>query len=261
MRIEEIPISKIKVENHPRSETTIPSGFKKTIRKFGMVYPIVVTYSNVLIDGGRRLQALKETGYKKALVIKMSKTEKPELELILNLQREDLNPIDKAKAFKKFIKKHTISIRKASKILGVSKSVIEHHLKLLELPEDVQQKLEEGEVKPFSRSIEKGVHRRRIRTNADFNRYDSQTKYMSVLRRITALKFFIRRSRFAPHQLTTIRDNIIEVLDVISSVSGKPISHQDFLKLQKETVVEHQVRRLRRENLKLKKKLKEAGVK
>lgn len=125
----------------------------ESIRQYGLLQPLTVTRKDVerpdggleseyeLIAGERRLRAAKLIGLKELpVVIREGESDltKLELAIIENLQREDLNAIDRAKAIKQLIDEFGISQSEAAAKIGKSREYVSNSLRLLTLPEDMQ---------------------------------------------------------------------------------------------------------------------------
>ncbi len=131
-----------------------------SIKQYGVLQPLVVTRKEEelpdggirvyyeLVAGERRLRASKLAGISQVPVLIRSKedTEKEKLELAIieNLQREDLNPIDKAMAFKQLHEKFNMTHAQIAKKMGKSREYISNALRLLSLPEYIQQAIASG---------------------------------------------------------------------------------------------------------------------
>lgn len=119
----------------------------QTIRTHGMIQPIIVrklaknTYE--LIAGERRWRAVKQLEWKTvpAIIREMTDTETASVALIENLQREELTVIEEAVAYKKLIELHELTQEALAQRLGKSQSTIANKIRLLKLPEEVQQAL------------------------------------------------------------------------------------------------------------------------
>ncbi|MHB8860133.1 MAG: ParB/RepB/Spo0J family partition protein [Minisyncoccota bacterium] len=139
----------------PRKEFT-ELGLKslaESIRQYGVLQPLVVSRADVekpdgglesvyeLVAGERRLRASKLAGLKQVpVVIRQGDTNltKLELAIIENLQREDLNAIDRAKALQKLIDEFGISHSETAAKIGKSREYVSNSLRLLALPEHMQ---------------------------------------------------------------------------------------------------------------------------
>jgi ParB family chromosome partitioning protein len=123
-----------------------------SIREKGIIQPVVVRQNGEefeLVAGERRLTAVKRLGWEKIPVVitgTLSKEEMLELSLIENLQREDLNPIDTARGYKRLMEECSLSQDQMAQKIGKDRSTIANTLRLLHLPEEVQRSVSEGEL-------------------------------------------------------------------------------------------------------------------
>lgn len=134
----------------------------KSIRQYGVLQPLVVSRTEVekpdggmmavyeLIAGERRLRASKIAGVREVPVLIRAghdddKT-KLELAIIENLQREDLNPIDRAKAFGQLIEQFGFKHLEIAEKVGKSREYVSNSVRLLTLPPELQQGLAEGKI-------------------------------------------------------------------------------------------------------------------
>ena len=121
----------------------------ESIKHHGIVQPIILKKHNdeyIIVAGERRWRAAKLAGLKEVPAIIMDLTDKQVLEisLIENIQRQDLNSIEEAVAYKKLITEFKLTQDELSKRLGKSRVAITNTLRLLNLSENVQQYLIEG---------------------------------------------------------------------------------------------------------------------
>lgn len=123
-----------------------------SIKEHGIVQPLVVTKLDdnqyQLIAGERRLEAAKLAGLVKvpAVVREVSEQQKLELSIIENIQRSDLNPLEKAKAYKKLTDEFGLTQEEVGIKLGKSRAAIANTLRLLNLPEEIQEAILEGKL-------------------------------------------------------------------------------------------------------------------
>jgi ParB family chromosome partitioning protein len=123
-----------------------------SIKEKGIIQPVVVRQVGEefeLVAGERRLSAAKKLGWEKipAMITgKLSKEEMLELSLIENLQREDLNPIDTAKGYRRLIEECSLTQDQMARKIGKERSSIANTLRLLNLPEEVQRLILDGEL-------------------------------------------------------------------------------------------------------------------
>lgn len=123
----------------------------ESLKVYGIIQPLIVTKSEngfELIAGERRLRASKQAGLDKVPVIirEAEEQEKLELALVENIQRENLNPIETATAYRKLTDEFNMSQEDISKKVGKSRSSIANTLRMLNLPEEIQLALMEGKV-------------------------------------------------------------------------------------------------------------------
>ena len=122
-----------------------------SIKEHGIIQPLVVTKDGSeyeLIAGERRLRAAKAAGLSSVPVIirKANKQEKLEVALIENIQREDLNAIDLARAYGQLIDEFNMTQEEVANQVGKSRSVIANTLRLVNLPEEIKIALIEGRI-------------------------------------------------------------------------------------------------------------------
>ena len=120
-----------------------------SIKKYGIIQPITVTKRDdyyQIVAGERRYRAARIAGLKEVPVIikEYSDHEIAEIALIENLQREDLNPIEEAKAYQKLIQDYDLKQDDVAEKVSKSRSTITNSLRLLKLTEKVQEMLVEG---------------------------------------------------------------------------------------------------------------------
>ncbi len=116
---------------------------EKSIHKHGIIQPIIVRKKKKgyeIIAGERRWRASKNIGSKKIPVIikDVSDAELAQMALVENLQREDLNSIEEASAYKSLMDDYNFTQTELSEIVGHSRSHIANTLRLLNLDQDVQ---------------------------------------------------------------------------------------------------------------------------
>lgn len=139
--------------NQPRThfnETELEE-LSESIREHGVLQPLLVRKKGdefEIIAGERRYQASKIAGLSELPVIIKDVDDQKMLELALieNLQRSDLNPIEEAKGYRQLIKASGMTQEALSKAVSKSRSAITNSLRLLDLPEMVQELLFEGKL-------------------------------------------------------------------------------------------------------------------
>lgn len=123
----------------------------RSIKEKGIIQPLLVKESEIgyeLIAGERRLRAAKLAGLAQVPIIvkNVSGEEQIEYSLIENLQREDLNPIEEAEAYKKLMQDFEYTQQKLSQVLGKDRTTIANQIRLLKLPSMVKKALSQNEI-------------------------------------------------------------------------------------------------------------------
>lgn len=123
----------------------------KSIEIYGVIQPIIVAKHDdyyEIIAGERRWRAAKKAGLKEMPCIVRENDERTnkEIALIENIQREDLNPIDKARGFRKLLDEYGMTQQALADRMGMSRSALTNNLRLLNLDERVMQLAIEGKL-------------------------------------------------------------------------------------------------------------------
>lgn len=180
----------------------------ESIRQYGVLQPLVVTRKEIdtdrgrvveyeLISGERRLRASQMAGlFQVPVIIREAPDDKTKLELTIieNLQREDLNAIERAQAFKKLaeefrLKHHEIAFR-----VGKSREYVTNTIRLLVLPLEVQESLIKGE-------LSEGHCRPILMLN------DNKEEQVKLYREILDKKISVRKAeKFSKDVVTRIRE-------------------------------------------------------
>lgn len=123
-----------------------------SIREKGIIQPLLVEANEdgsfTVIAGERRLRAAGIAGLRNVpvLVRRFSMVEKIEIALIENIQRSELNPIDRAAAYAAYMSGLSLTQEQASHRLGQDRSTIANYVRLLELDKEVRQFLADGKI-------------------------------------------------------------------------------------------------------------------
>ncbi len=121
----------------------------ESIKQFGLLQPILVqdrkTYYEI-IAGERRWRAAKRAGLKEVPVIIKNLTEQEivEISLIENIQREDLNPIEEAQAYKRLLTEFNLKQDEVAERVAKSRTAVTNSMRLLKLCDNVQQMIIDG---------------------------------------------------------------------------------------------------------------------
>ncbi len=178
--LREIDIDLIKPNSEqPRTrfaETALEE-LAQSIRENGIIQPVILRPSGTgfeLIAGERRWRAAQRAELRKipAVIREVTDEKKLELALIENIQRQELNPIEEAKAFKRLIEIFGLTQEKLAERVGKDRVLIANHLRLLKLPEDIQVLVEErkisaGHARAILSIVEIGEQRRLAREVID----------------------------------------------------------------------------------------------
>jgi ParB family chromosome partitioning protein len=124
-----------------------------SIREQGVLQPVLVTKAKeggyVLISGERRLRAAQSLGWQRIpALVKPAATDQElaEWAIIENVQRDDLNPLEEARAYKRLVDEFKLTQEEVAKKVGRDRSTVANAMRLLKLPLEVQTLLEKGEL-------------------------------------------------------------------------------------------------------------------
>ena len=185
-RVIEIPVELVSVNPHQPRQVFDHDGLEElieSIKQYGIIQPVIVTKEAEgyqLIAGERRLRSAKIIGLLTvpALVREAGEQEKMEIALIENIQRRNLNPIEKAYAYQRLMDEFSLSQEESAKKLGVSRSSLANTVRLLELPEEVQKALGLGEITEGHAKVIAGL--------------DSEKEQLDFLEKIKQYNFTVR---------------------------------------------------------------------
>ena len=150
-----IEIGKIEANPHQPRKSLDENRLQElaeSIKEHGILQPLVVTRVGdekyQVIVGERRLEAAKIAGLSKVPVIMRDSSEQEKLEIALveNLQRDNLNPVEKAYAFKKLVDEFNLIQKDIGKKIGKSREAVANTLRLLDLPAEIQRAILENKI-------------------------------------------------------------------------------------------------------------------
>ena len=123
----------------------------ESIKRYGVIQPIIVSKKGnyfEIVAGERRWRASKKAGLSEIPCIVRQQDEKTnkEIALIENIQRQDLNPIEKARGFRQLMDEYGITQMQLSEIIGISRSAVANTVRILNLDERVIQLAINGEL-------------------------------------------------------------------------------------------------------------------
>lgn len=139
----------LQVRNLIKSESLVD--LVESIKEHGILEPLVVAKTPAgyqIIAGERRWRASRIVGLKSVpVVVKETDTRGMlELALVENVQREDLNPIERAQGFQRLLDEYSIAVTQISKRIGKSPAYVSNTLRLLALPDAIKDGLISGDV-------------------------------------------------------------------------------------------------------------------
>lgn len=155
--VKQIPLIQIGANpDQPRktfSDTEL-SELAASIKEKGVLQPILLRavtgqpYMYEIVAGERRFRASKMAGLNEipALVKNITNENAMEIALIENVQRENLNPIEEAAAYRNLMEKCGYELADVSRLIGKSESYIRNSLRLIALPEEVKEMVEQGKI-------------------------------------------------------------------------------------------------------------------
>ncbi len=149
----EVPVEQLRANpEQPRKQFSEEhlSELTESVREKGVIQPILAEEADdgtyLIIAGERRFRAAQRAGLSSVPVLprRFSHEEKLEIALIENLQREDLNPIDEAEAYRSLMEGASLTQDELARRLGLNRSTVANALRLLRLPEDLRAEIAEG---------------------------------------------------------------------------------------------------------------------
>lgn len=181
-------------KDHIRTVKTDVKSLKKSIKKEGLIEQIVVNKQGVIISGSRRARALgdkiKDSDIR---IVDVSTKDILRKQLVMELNKEDLNPMDLAYGLDKYKKKTRLSGRKCAKDLGVSHSYFRRMRKLVDLPADLKAKIRSGEVAPNSYLVREAFKKK----SSDIDKwrdFERKRQYQSLINSISRMRYRIETS-------------------------------------------------------------------
>ncbi len=149
LRVSQIEPNKMQPRQH-FDESSI-AVLADSIKQHGLIQPILVRETEMgyqIVAGERRWRACRMIGMSEIPVIikEYSDYETAQIALIENIQREDLNPIEEALAYRELMEKYEMTQESLSKAICKSRSTIANSVRLLNMPDEVQNLLISGEL-------------------------------------------------------------------------------------------------------------------
>lgn len=152
--VRNIPVGKIRANKYqPREDFNQEAlnDLVASIKEKGFIQPILVRSKQgeyELIAGERRFRAAKQLDYKEipAIIKDVSDLDSLEISIIENIQREDLNPIDQAKAYKRLSQEFNMTQEKVADTIGKDRATVANIMRLLNLPVKIQEYVSRGTI-------------------------------------------------------------------------------------------------------------------
>ena len=194
-----------------------------SIKERGVIQPIIVRKSNTdnskyeIIAGERRWLAAQKAGLHDIPVVVTDADDLKSLEfaIVENVQRHDLNPLEEAQGYKRLIDEFAYDQDKVSKFIGKSRSYISNSLRLLNLPKEVLDFVEQKKITAGHAKILVGLD------NATFLANKFIEKKLSVRQAENLVKIFRKSKRNTP---TKVDSNIRDLENSISEKIGLSVS-------------------------------------
>jgi ParB family chromosome partitioning protein len=125
------------------------SQLAQSMKSEGVILPLVVRKKGnqfEIVSGERRWRAAQKINLERipAVVIEADDRKSKKIAMIENIQREDLNPIEKANAFKEYMDVERVTQEQLSEVIGIDRSTIANFVRLLDLPDDIQEAVSRG---------------------------------------------------------------------------------------------------------------------
>ena len=194
-----------------------------SIKERGVIQPIIVRKSNTdnskyeIIAGERRWLAAQKAGLHDIPVVVTDADDLKSLEfaIVENVQRHDLNPLEEAQGYKRLIDEFAYDQDKVSKFIGKSRSYISNSLRLLNLPEEVLNFVEQKKITAGHAKILVGLD------NATFLANKFIEKKLSVRQAENLVKIFRKTKR---NTSSKVDSNIRDLENSISEKIGLSVS-------------------------------------
>ena len=190
-----------------------------SIKERGIIQPIIVRKSKTengkfeIVAGERRWQAAQNAGLHEVPIVEIDVDDLKSLEfaIVENVQRSDLNPIEEAMGYQRLIEEFNYDQEKVSKFIGKSRSHISNSLRLLSLPNEVQNLIETKKLTQGHAKVLVGME------NANFLAKKIVDKKLSVRQ----AENLIRVLKFRKNSKSKSRDpNIINLEENVESKTG-----------------------------------------
>ena len=182
----------------PRSTFRDLEGLAASIRENGVIQPVIVTEeegSFHLVAGERRWRAAQMAGIPRipAILRTVSDDRKLEMALVENIQRQELNPLEEAKAYELLLTDLQLTQEEVAKRVGKDRSTIANQLRLLKLPKKIQDMISDG-------LIDGGHARAILSLNDEKQQIEAAERVVNGLLTVRETEELVRsRTKAGPH--------------------------------------------------------------
>ena len=198
-----------------------------SIKESGILQPIVViqdkSYYKIII-GERRWRAAQKVGLKKipAVIRSMAKVKQLETSLAENLQREDLNPLEVALAYKKLIQELNYTQQDIADKVGKDRSSVANYLRLLNLPKEIQNNLAERKISMGHARTLISLENSRLQISLARQIIQKQLSVRDVEKIIQKIKHPTpsKKGQLPDPDLMALQEELIRLLGTKVSISG-----------------------------------------
>ncbi|KZL93027.1 ParB/RepB/Spo0J family partition protein [Clostridium magnum] len=201
----------------------------ESIKEHGIIQPIILkregkTYN--IVAGERRWRAAKIAGIKEipSIIMDLSDKEILEISLIENIQRQDLNPIEEAIAYRKLLEDFNLTQEQLSSRIGKSRTAIANCLRLLNLDKRVQEYLIDGVITEGHGRAILSIEDKDLQYNLAQNVIDEG---LSVRETEKLIKSFINEKKKLEPQEKKINPYYIDIKDKLESLFGTKVLLMD----------------------------------
>ncbi|MDP3958163.1 MAG: ParB/RepB/Spo0J family partition protein [bacterium] len=211
-----------------------------SIRQYGILQPLVVTRKETATDGGlaveyeliageRRLRAAKIAGLVQVpVLIRVGDDSKMKLELAIieNLQREDLNPVDRARAFARLVEEFGFKHAEIGEKISKSREYVSNTLRLLTLPEAIltglsEGKISEGHARPLMMLVDRPEEQKSLYSEI-MQKKMTVREAEGVARRIAQDRVRKKERMFDPN-IVSLENNLAETLGTRVQIEKKEV--------------------------------------
>jgi len=217
-----LPLNKvIPAKNQPRQEMGEKElkELAQSIKEKGLIQPIVVRKLSggfyEVVAGERRYHAAKSLGLNEipTIIKELNEQEAFVIAIVENLQRKDLNPIEEAEAFKRLLDEFMFSLENIAQFVGKDKTTVVNTLRLLKLPDNIQQALRDGI-----------ITRTQARTILTAERLQDQEKlFHQILKEGLSVRDIEKKARLVSKKKKTIDPFVAEMEERLQKILGTKV--------------------------------------